>query len=87
MEEIFQRLSRELRSVNDTLTEEQARTWVEMLWEDFETTRAKAGRKYKGQEVTESIVKKWIQNYGPRLHEVNLDTKKWQDKMNRGPLH
>ncbi|MED1599960.1 YfhJ family protein [Alkalihalophilus marmarensis] len=69
METIFKRLTEELLAVNNELSAEAARTWVEGLWEDFETTRAKAGREYKGQEVTEQIVLKWIKQYGPHLHK------------------
>lgn len=72
---------------NDQLNEQEARMWVELLWEDFETTRAKAGREYKGKEMTESIVKQWIQNYGPKLHEMNLHTEKWEKRINRGKPH
>ncbi|WP_100371815.1 YfhJ family protein [Bacillus sp. FJAT-45037] len=69
MEHIFKRLTEELLAVNSELSSEAARTWVEGLWEDFETTRAKAGREYKGQEMTEQVVVKWIQQYGPFLHK------------------
>ncbi|MED1562571.1 hypothetical protein AJ85_05975 [Alkalihalobacillus alcalophilus ATCC 27647 = CGMCC 1.3604] len=69
MEEIFQRLTDKLLDVNQELTVNQARTWVEGLWEDFEATSAKAGRTYKGQEMTEQIVLKWISQYGPHLHK------------------
>lgn len=72
MDEIFTTLTNILLQKNNALTEEQARTWVELLWEDFEVTRAKAGREYKGKEMTEKIVRQWINNYGPRLHEMKL---------------
>jgi len=69
MEDIFERLANRLCGMNNELSMAQARTWVEYLWEDFETTRAKAGREYEGKEVTERIVTQWINSYGPRLHE------------------
>lgn len=56
MEQYFERLTEQLMEKNNMLTYEEARTWVELLWSDFETTYAKAGRKYKGQETTERIV-------------------------------
>ena len=34
----------------------QARAWVELLWEDFQTTYAKSGR-YQGDEMTEQVVR------------------------------
>ncbi|TDL30655.1 hypothetical protein E2R51_16825 [Jeotgalibacillus sp. S-D1] len=52
------------------LTRSKAQTLVELLWEDFEATYAKAGHDYQGREVTERVVRQWIQNYGERLHEV-----------------
>ncbi|MFP7478167.1 YfhJ family protein [Terribacillus saccharophilus] len=69
MENKFRELAALLQEQNDRLTIDEARTWVEILWEDFEATRAKAGRKYQGQEMTEAIVRQWIQHYGPRLDE------------------
>jgi hypothetical protein len=87
MEDIFQNLTKLLQEQNEHLSDDAARTWVELLWEDFEVTRAKAGREYQGQEMTESIVRQWIKNYGPRLHETSLDQKKWQKRINRGEIH
>ncbi|GAE36396.1 YfhJ family protein [Halalkalibacter akibai] len=69
MEDRFKRLTEQLLSVNSDISAAQARTWVESLWEDFETTRAKGGWSYQGQDVTEQIVAKWILQYGPRLHQ------------------
>ncbi|MEH7083903.1 YfhJ family protein [Neobacillus drentensis] len=68
-----------LLSKNDQLSYNQARTWVELLWEDFETTYAKAGREYKGSDMTERIVKQWIENYGERLHEFVATNPKYKD--------
>ncbi len=69
MEEIFQKLTERLLDANSRLSAGRARTWVELLWEDFETTYAKAGYDYKGKEATEKVVTQWIDNYGPKLHE------------------
>ena len=55
---------------NSQLSRSKALTLVELLWEDFEATYAKAGHDYQGREVTERVVRQWIQNYGERLHEV-----------------
>ncbi|WP_144553032.1 YfhJ family protein [Bacillus sp. X1(2014)] len=68
-----------LLSKNNQLSYNQARTWVELLWEDFETTYAKAGREYKGSDMTERIVKQWIENYGERLHEFVATNPKYKD--------
>lgn len=75
MDKRYEKLTQLLLSQNAKLDYDKARTWIELLWEDFETTRAKAGEKYEGQDMTESIVTRWIMNYGPRLHEFNLQDK------------
>jgi len=77
MKEYFDRLTLELMNKNKNLTENQARTFVELLWEDFETTYAKAGRTYRGPNVTERIVRQWIDNYGSRLHEFAATNPKY----------
>ncbi|QDP39379.1 YfhJ family protein [Radiobacillus deserti] len=78
MDKIFQRLAEQLYSNNPHIDIQEARTIVELLWEDFEATRAKAGRKYEGSETTEKIVMKWIQQYGPNLHQVVLNNPKYE---------
>lgn len=83
MKEYFDRLTVELMNKNKNLTEDQARTWVELLWEDFETTYAKAGRKYRGPDVTERIVKQWIDQYGSRLHEFTATNPKYSHLIKR----
>ncbi|KMK74945.1 YfhJ family protein [Alkalihalobacillus pseudalcaliphilus] len=77
MEDIFKRLTEKLLEKNEQLSVNQARTWVEGLWEDFEATNAKAGRTYKGQDVTEKIVLKWIEQYGPHLHKYQPRNEKF----------
>ncbi|MFD1708288.1 YfhJ family protein [Siminovitchia sediminis] len=42
---------------------------MELLWEDFESTYAKAGRTYQGKEVTDKVVRIWVNQYGGKLHE------------------
>lgn len=79
MNNYHEELARLLLSKNDQLSYNQARTWVELLWEDFETTYAKAGWEYKGSEMTERIVKQWIENYGEKLHEFVATNPKYKD--------
>ncbi|MFD2442425.1 YfhJ family protein [Bacillus sp. CGMCC 1.16607] len=64
----------------------QARTWVELLWEDFESTHAKAGREYLGPEMTEKIVRQWIQYYGEKLHEFVANNPKYKHLLNNNTL-
>jgi hypothetical protein len=78
MNEYFERLTNLLLEKNQNLSYAKARTWVELLWEDFETTYAKAGRSYRGKELTERVVRQWIENYGPRLHEFVASNPKYR---------
>ncbi|RKQ19408.1 YfhJ family protein [Ureibacillus endophyticus] len=67
--EIIDRLTQELAGRNPNLSVNKARTWVELLWSDFESTYAKAGYDYRGAEYTERIIKQWIESYGDKIHE------------------
>ncbi|SER58470.1 WVELL protein [Gracilibacillus ureilyticus] len=69
MNDAIESLAKELQESNPDLSLIEARSWVELLWEDFEATRAKAGRKYEGAETTLRIVRHWIQQYGTHLNE------------------
>lgn len=83
MNEYFDHLTNRLLEKNNSLSWDQARTWVELLWEDFETTYAKAGYSYKGKEMTERIVLQWIENYGEKLHEFVTNNPKYKDLLNK----
>ncbi|MEY2195105.1 YfhJ family protein [Neobacillus sp. BF23-41] len=83
MNDYHERLTKLLLAKNDQLSNNQARTWVELLWDDFETTYAKAGREYMGSEVAERIVKQWIENYGDKLHEFAATNSKYKDYLNQ----
>ncbi|WP_053217153.1 YfhJ family protein [Virgibacillus senegalensis] len=83
MQERFERLAERLAEKNQQLSSDEARTWVELLWEDFDTTRAKAGEKYQGKDVTEQIVLRWIDQYGPRLHEFLSNNPKYKRMFER----
>ncbi|MBM7097739.1 MULTISPECIES: YfhJ family protein [Alteribacter] len=78
MKDYFERLTNRLLEKNDQMTAVEARTWIELLWEDFESTYAKAGREYRGKEVTEMILLQWINQYGSILHEVMLSNPKFK---------
>jgi len=69
MEETIVQLTQSLRESNDKISEERARIWIELLWSDFESTYARAGYTYKGEEMTEKFIRQWIQSYGATLHE------------------
>jgi len=83
MNDYQERLTTILLEKNESLSYGQARTWVELLWDDFETTYARAGREYKGSEMAEKIVRQWIEQYGSKLHEFagqNPKYKKYLDQ-------
>jgi hypothetical protein len=87
MEETFHELAVLLQEKNPALTYEEARNWVEALWEDFEATRARAGRKYTGKEMTERIVREWIVRFGDKLHDYFSANPKFQHLLKQGPKH
>lgn len=59
MEDYYERLTVLLLEKNTNLTYAQARTWIELLWEDFETTQPKRGESIKEKKQR----KKWC-GYG-----------------------
>ncbi|AIM17260.1 MULTISPECIES: YfhJ family protein [Neobacillus] len=78
MNDFHERLTKILLDKNNQLSYNQARTWIELLWEDFETTFAKAGQQYMGSEMTERIVRQWIENYGDKLHDFIATNPKYE---------
>ncbi|WIL38135.1 YfhJ family protein [Kurthia sp. YJT4] len=78
----IQELAELLQQSNENLSEEKARTWIELLWSDFESTYAQAGYSYKGEEMTEKMVRQWIESYGSTLHEFVARNPKYKDLLN-----
>ena len=74
-------LAEELQEVNETLTPLEALTWVEVLWEDFEATLAKAGKKYQGEAVAVRFVRQQIKQHGSMLHRFNTTNEKFKHLM------
>ncbi|MFJ8066565.1 YfhJ family protein [Psychrobacillus sp. NPDC096426] len=68
----------QLLEKNDQLSAAKARTWIELLWSDFESSYARAGYEYKGAAVTEMVIKKWIESYGEQLHEFASTNEKYK---------
>lgn len=66
---IIEQLTQQLTEKNPYLSVNKARTWIELIWSDFESTYAKAGYDYRGAEYTENFVKQWIASYGDKIHE------------------
>lgn len=82
MNDIFEKLTKELLEKNASLSYSQARTWIELLWEDFSATYAKIGT-YQGIEMTEKVVRAWINNQGARLHEIQTRNPKYSHLINQ----
>lgn len=68
MEQAFERLTALLLEKNPDMPVGRARTWVELLWSDYESTSAKAGYAFRGTEYTENLVRQLITSYGDKLH-------------------
>ncbi|HEY4531847.1 MAG TPA: YfhJ family protein [Kurthia sp.] len=81
MEEKIVELAQLLQESNDQLSAEKAKTWVELLWSDFEATYARAGYTYKGAELTEKMIRQWIESYGATLHEFVARNPKYADLL------
>lgn len=83
MNDYIERLTHVLLEKSKSLSYAQAKTWVELLWGDFEATYAKAGHHYKGAEMTEKVVRNWIESYGARLHEFVAVNPKYKHLLNQ----
>lgn len=83
MNDFHEKLTQRLLEKNQQLSYNQARTWIELMWDDFETTSAKAGRDYLGSEMTERIVEQWIDHYGSRLHDFVAKNPKYKHFLNQ----
>jgi len=77
MKELIEQLTLELQEKNPNITEERARTWIELLASDFESSYAKAGYDYQGTEVVEKVVRQWISSYGENIHEFAASNPKY----------
>ncbi|MGM0845506.1 MAG: YfhJ family protein [Bacillota bacterium] len=84
MDAFHEELTKNLLEKNEELSYARARTWVELLWEDFETTYAKAKGEYLGKEMTSRLVKQWIISYGSRLHEFASRNPKYSHMLEDG---
>ncbi|RST72315.1 hypothetical protein D4T97_016925 [Siminovitchia acidinfaciens] len=82
MNDYYERLTSLLMQKNANLSYGRARTWVELFWEDFETTYAKAGREYQGKAVAEKVVRTWVIQYGDKLHEFAALNPKYAHMLN-----
>jgi len=82
MQNRIEQLVQELATKNDALSVLKARVWIELLWSDFESSYAKAGYDYKGSDVTEKVIRQWINSYGDRIHEFAGNNPKYAHLLN-----
>lgn len=82
MNETIDQLVQELRDKNPNLSEEKARTWIELLVSDFEASYAKAGYDYQGTAVVEKVIRQWISSYGDKIHEFAGTNPKYAHLIN-----
>ena len=84
MEELYIKLTEQLLAKNPSLPVGRARTWVELLCSDFESTSAKAGANYRGAEYTAKLVSQLIESYGDKLHLFAAKNPKYAHLLNDG---
>ncbi|WP_422122662.1 YfhJ family protein [Planococcus sp. X10-3] len=82
MKEVIEQLTIELQEKNPNISEDKARTWIELLASDFESSYAKAGYDYQGTEVVEKVVRQWIDSYGENIHEFAASNPKYSHLLN-----
>lgn len=82
MEQHIEKLTVQLLEKNPALSKGRARTWVELLWSDFEATSAKAGYAFRGADYTANLVKQLIDSYGDKLHEFAAKNPKYAHLLN-----
>ncbi|TAA71748.1 YfhJ family protein [Planococcus salinarum] len=82
MKEVIEQLTSELQEKNPNISEDKARTWIELLASDFESSYAKAGYDYQGTEVVEKVVRQWIDSYGENIHEFAASNPKYAHLLN-----
>ncbi|MGN7478466.1 YfhJ family protein [Solibacillus silvestris] len=84
MEALYEKLMEQLLAKNPNLSTGRARTWVELLCSDFESTSAKAGADYRGPEYTGNLVSQLIESYGDKLHLFAAKNPKYAHLLNDG---
>lgn len=82
MQDAIERLTARLLEKNPNMSAGRARTFVELLWSDYESTSAKAGYTFRGSEYTENLVRQLIESYGDKLHLFAGKNPKYADLLN-----
>ncbi len=83
MQQSIDKLTEELLEKNPNMSVGRARTFVELLWSDYESTSAKAGYSFRGVEFTENLVRQLIKSYGDKLHLFAAKNPKYAHLLDR----
>lgn len=67
--DMTERLAARLMESNDQLSAHSARTWIELMVSDIESSYAKAGYGLMDEEQSAQMILRWIDAYGSRLDE------------------
>ncbi|MET3576290.1 YfhJ family protein [Bhargavaea ullalensis] len=85
--DLMESLAVRLMEENGSLAAGRARTWIELLVSDIESSYARAGYGMIEDEQTAAMVNRWIDAYGSRLDEFKATNPKIAALLDEeGPL-
>jgi len=67
--DLIEQLAVRLMKGNDQLSAHKARTWIELMVSDIESSYAKAGYGMMEEKQVSQMILRWIDAYGSRLDE------------------
>ena len=86
--DMTERLAARLMENNDQLSAHSARTWIELMVSDIESSYAKAGYGLMDEEQSAQMILRWIDAYGGRLDEFVASNPRIRELLGEdGPLH
>ncbi|SDE24692.1 WVELL protein [Bhargavaea beijingensis] len=85
---LTEQLAIRLMEGNDQLSANRAKTWVELMASDIESSYAKAGYGMMDEEQVSQLVLRWIDAYGNRLDEFVASNPRIRELLGEdGTLH
>ncbi|MCW1928439.1 YfhJ family protein [Bhargavaea beijingensis] len=86
--DLTEQLAIRLMEGNDQLSANRAKTWVELMASDIESSYAKAGYGMMDEEQVSQLVLRWIDAYGNRLDEFVASNPRIRELLGEdGTLH
>jgi hypothetical protein len=86
--DLTERLAVRLMEGNDQLSAHKARTWIELMASDIESSYAKAGYGMMEEEQVAQMILRWIDAYGSRLDEFVASNPRIRELLGEdGMLH